>query len=131
MRVGTRAGLVLMASALVAGAPVVTASASTSVAAPSVAGYDACPRGRMCIWHDRNGGGARLSFAHKARDLSELEGGLNDHVLSAWNRTGRRWCLYEHAHYKGDKRAAAREPLVGSKGNTTEFGYKISSLKPC
>jgi hypothetical protein len=121
-----------MASALVAGAPVVTASASsTSVAAPSVAGYDACPRGRMCIWHDRNGGGARLSFAHKARDLSELEGGLNDHVLSAWNRTGRRWCLYEHAHYKGDKRAAAREPLVGSKGNTTEFGYKISSLKPC
>jgi hypothetical protein len=114
-----------MASAAVAGSTVAAASAT------SPAGYDACPRGRMCIWHDKNGGGARLSFAHKARDLSELEGGLNDHVLSAWNRTGRRWCLYEHAHYKGEKRAAEREPLAGSKGDTSDFGYKISSLKPC
>ncbi|WP_131735797.1 peptidase inhibitor family I36 protein [Actinomadura roseirufa] len=125
MKIWTRTVLCLVAACAV------SPGAAAAASAPEAAGYDDCPQGRMCIWHERDGGGARLSFAHKARDLTELEGHMNDHVLSAWNRTKRRWCFYEHARFKGDRRAAQPEPLVWSKGNTNEFGYKISSLKPC
>ncbi|MEU3568799.1 peptidase inhibitor family I36 protein [Kitasatospora sp. NPDC036755] len=101
-------------------------------AAPSQAtplDYNDCPQGRFCIWHDENGQGARLSFAVEARDLNELAGGLNDHVLSAWNRTTDTWCIYADANYNGDFREVPHEPLKGSIGNLGQFGYQVSSLQ--
>ncbi|GGQ35753.1 hypothetical protein GCM10010187_61320 [Actinomadura coerulea] len=84
----------------------------------------------MCIWRLPNARGSRGSYAKVARDLSELGGGLNDHAMSFWNRTGKTWCMYTEARFKGDSRKYPREPLVGAKGNTGRFGYKVSSLRP-
>lgn len=112
--------------------PAFAASASgASSAAPVVLrSWTDCPQGRMCIWRLPNARGSRGSYAKVARDLSELGGGLNDHALSFWNRTGKTWCMYSEARFKGDSRKYPREPLVGAKGNTGQFGYKVSSLRP-
>ncbi|RFU39720.1 hypothetical protein DZF91_20900 [Actinomadura logoneensis] len=113
-----------------------TASASTPAdaeapAAPMIVrSWDACPQGRMCLWRLPNGHGSRGSFARLARDLSELGGGLNDHAMSYWNRTGSTWCMYSEAHFRGEHRKYPHEPLAGAKGNTGRFGYQVSSLRP-
>lgn len=130
----TPAVLVLAAGTALVQAPSI-ASASTP-SAPNTASPAAlrswadCPQGRMCIWRLPNAHGSRGSYAKVARDLSELGGGLNDHALSFWNRTGKTWCMYSDARFKGEGRKYPREPLVGAKGNTGQFGYKVSSLRP-
>ncbi|MGI5418974.1 peptidase inhibitor family I36 protein [Actinomadura luteofluorescens] len=134
----TPAVLVLAAGAALVQAPA-AASASTpnapaAPAAPAdpvaLRSWTDCPQGRMCIWRLPNARGSRGSYAKVARDLSELGGGLNDHAMSFWNRTGKTWCMYSEARFKGDTRKYPREPLVGAKGNTGQFGYTVSSLRP-
>lgn len=112
-------------------------AASASAFAPgssrtvlAVGSWSDCPQGRMCIWHDPNARGSRGSYAKKARDLSELGGHLNDHVLSYWNHTKSTWCVYSEARFRGDSRKVPREPLAGAKANSGSFGYRISSLRP-
>ncbi|MEV0660461.1 peptidase inhibitor family I36 protein [Actinomadura luteofluorescens] len=135
----TPAVLVLAAGAALVQAPSAAASASAPSVPAAPAGPAApvalrswtdCPQGRMCIWRLPNARGSRGSYAKVARDLSELGGGLNDHSMSFWNRTGKTWCMYSDARFKGESRKYPREPLVGAKGNTGQFGYKVSSLRP-
>ncbi|MFC0042369.1 peptidase inhibitor family I36 protein [Actinomadura rayongensis] len=131
MRVHLSALLALLTCAgIVAGAPPGWATAQGGPA--GVRSFEDCPQGRMCIWYGSGGTGARLSFARRAPNLAALEGHLNDHVFSAWNRTRVRWCLWEHADFHGERRAAQHEPLAGSRGEIDAgFARKISSLKPC
>ncbi|MEV5575511.1 peptidase inhibitor family I36 protein [Spirillospora sp. NPDC052269] len=113
-----------------------TASASTpsgleGASAPTVVrSWDECPQGRMCVWRLPNGHGSRGSFAKVARDLGELGGGLNDHAMSFWNRTGKTWCMYSEARFGGEQHKYPHEPLAGAKGETGRFGYQVSSLRP-
>lgn len=138
----TSAVLVLAAGTVLVQAPsLASASASTvpagtrrasdaSVSPVALRSWTDCPQGRMCVWRLPNAHGSRGSYAKVARDLSELGGGLNDHSLSFWNRTGKTWCMYSEARFKGESHKYPREPLAGAKGNTGQFGYKVSSLRP-
>ncbi|WP_189136144.1 peptidase inhibitor family I36 protein [Thermopolyspora flexuosa] len=89
-----------------------------------------CSPGAFCIYWGTNGTGARLELRHGVRDLANVAGGkLNDHVLSARNRTGRNWCLYEHGSRwnKGQKHIITS----GFQNNVGSFGYKVSQVQPC
>ncbi|WP_026411032.1 peptidase inhibitor family I36 protein [Actinomadura oligospora] len=134
IRLTTAALLLTAGTGLVHVPSAASASGPTGLersAAPAVVrSWDDCPQGRMCVWRLPNGHGSRGSFAKVARDLNELGGGLNDHVMSFWNRTGRTWCMFAEAHFGGEHRKYPHEPLLGAKGNTGRFGYQVSSLHP-
>ncbi|MEO3775891.1 peptidase inhibitor family I36 protein [Micromonospora sp. B11E3] len=90
----------LLATALTVGlagllAPLVSPS-------PASAAWSDCPSGQFCIFDNIYFGGAYFTpWWSSPSQLNNFSyANFNDRASSAVNKTGYRWCLYEHA-YKG------------------------------
>ncbi|MFF5072217.1 peptidase inhibitor family I36 protein [Micromonospora olivasterospora] len=72
---------------------------------PASAAWSSCPASEFCIFDNINFGGAYLRPALNTPSQwgNFTNANFNDRASSAVNKSGYRWCLYEHA-YKGGKR---------------------------
>jgi hypothetical protein len=114
---------------------VTVAAASVMVAAtagvqPATASAYSCITNYVCLYDGVNGGSATL-YVSCCSSISNLHsGGWGDRATSFYNKTSRRYCLYNDAGYRGAPGAVLLLP--GAAGNlTSQWNNKISSMRPC
>lgn len=105
---------------------------AVGIVSPATANSADCPSGRFCIWTNTNYNGSFAYFAFGSANLANPIGGyvFNNRVTSIWNRTGRAWCLYDGANYRGQ---LLRESAGGYRANLTveRINDRTSSLRAC
>ncbi|MGP3979350.1 peptidase inhibitor family I36 protein [Streptomyces sp. 8N114] len=86
----------------------ILATAGLTAMAPSAqaaTGWDRCPHGSMCTFSENNGQGSIAIFQFGSPDLRQQ--GMDNHVGSFWNRSGKWMKLWDGYNYTGDNLGSA------------------------
>lgn len=90
-----------ISSSALLGALMMAGALSIAPAAQAASGWDRCPHGSMCVFSEGNGqGGGMAVFNVGSPDLGQQ--GLDNHVGSFWNRSGKLMKLWDGYNYTGD-----------------------------
>lgn len=101
---------------------------------PAATSFAQCPSGRFCVWTNADGTGYFAKFEWGSPDLANPIGGhvFNDEISSVWNRTGYKWCLYEHKDWSPSGRIMGIGDYMGTVGGPRySFDNLTSSLRAC
>jgi hypothetical protein len=101
---------------------------STGLGAVANAEYEQCPDRSFCVWTSYDGKGRFAYFHTGSDDLARPISGyvFNNQIVSVWNRTDRRWCLYDDAGYRG---SGVQVALDGSGNLPLSWQKRASSLR--
>ncbi|MFB4278085.1 peptidase inhibitor family I36 protein [Nonomuraea sp. MTCD27] len=86
-------------------------------------GFSRCPNGHLCLFSEFDGNGTIAWFQSGAPNLEPL--GVKD-ARSAWNRTGRSFCLFASPNYEVHN---ATVPPGHKEGLNPEIAY--NSVRAC
>ena len=88
-----------------------------------------CPDGKLCLWHDNEGGGKRVKISGKRGASNKLAKEMNNEASSLINATEHRVYVYDKRDAKGDVRCYEPGDEVADMGADSSFNDVASSTK--
>lgn len=122
MRIRTAPAVLSVAAATIA-VLAATIPAHADARAPALLAnpYD-CVAGYLCMWHDQNFAGQRITMNNSDRHL----GDDSDEAHAIFNRSGRYVKLYDNQDWTGDSRCVAPQQQVPDLGG---FSDRVTSVQ--